>query len=221
MTRAGPHTSIPHRFGRRHVLPIVQTIIYCLLAFWGLHDRYPRQTASWRSADIVSVQEDGAVEWEPRHIDSPPPRGFRVAIAINFPALVPAAVIIIPISVFLHAPSSFSNDVVAMSVIGLFVPFIWYAAGWWFDDRRGRNPPRLFSFSARSQTVFVVLGLVISIPILPLGFIASIAVVFGGWRHADVALGLFFWSAWIAYVTLRRAIRLRAHPLPSSQTRGT
>jgi hypothetical protein len=203
------HSCIPPRFGCRHVLPIIQTVLYCALVLWGFHERYPRRAASTGSADIILAQ-DGTVEWQPRYIDAPPPRGIQAAIAINLPAVLPAAAIIIPVSVYLHPPSSFANDVVAMSAIGVFVPFIWYAAGWWFDDRRGVKPPRLFSLPARWQAVFVVLGLVISIPLLTLSLFASMAVVFGGWRHADVALGLFFWSAWTAYISLRSTLRLRA-----------
>jgi hypothetical protein len=120
-------------------------LLYCALVWWGFRERYPAKATIWeRPTDYVLVQE-GAVQCDPRYIDGPPPRGIRIAWALNLPAIVPALLILLPAGMLSRHFASFASDLLTVASIGVFVPFIWYGVGWWIDDRRGRFPPKLFT----------------------------------------------------------------------------
>lgn len=170
----------------------------------------PKVSASGPPSEYVLVQE-GAIQWDPRYIDGPPPLGFTVAWAVNLPALVPALLILLPAGILLRQLSSFASDVLAVASVGMFVPLIWYCVGWWIDDRLGRFPPRLFRLPKLWQEIVVATGLLFSLPTLILGMILLISGLALGevWRHAEILVGMLGWSGWLSWISLAQAIQFR------------
>jgi hypothetical protein len=155
--------------------------------------------------------QEATVEWDPRYIDGPPPWAFTTAWAINLPALVPALLILIPASMLTGDLASFTSDMLAVASIGAFVPILWYGAGWWIDDRRGRFPPRLFSLPILWQQILAAIALLLSLPALVVGIISLISGLALGvtWRLAEIVASLLGWSGWIFWISLAHVNRLR------------
>src|SRR5215813_2597961 len=95
------------RLAWRHLLPIIQILLYCALAWWGFRERYPSKVSAWKPPSEYVLVQEGAVQWDPRYIDGPPPPGFTVAWALNLPALVLALLILLPAGILLRHLSSF------------------------------------------------------------------------------------------------------------------
>ncbi len=149
----------------RHLLPILQTLLYCGLVWWGLHERYPARVLH-RPLTLTPVQEGAGVQWDPIYIDGPPPTGFVAATCLNLPALLPALLLILPLSFLFKDVASFGSDVIFAVGFGVFVPLLWYAVGWWADSRLGRFPPALFTPQILLQRILAALTLLISAPLL-------------------------------------------------------
>jgi hypothetical protein len=120
-----PCSGARHGLGWRHFLPIVQTLFYCALTWWGLRERFlTRQVMGWEpQAEFVLIQE-GTVHWDPRYTDGPLPLCIKVAVALNLSAVVPALLILLPIGMSSLDLSSFASELLAAVSIGLFVPFV-------------------------------------------------------------------------------------------------
>jgi hypothetical protein len=184
-------------------------LLYCALVWWGFRERYPAKATIWeRPTDYVLVQ-GGAVQCDPRYIDGPPPRGIRIAWALNLPAIVPALLILLPAGMLSRHFASFASDLLTVASIGVFVPFIWYGVGWWIDDRRGRFPPKLFTLPNLWQGILVTIALLLSLPTLVLGLISLISGLALGkvWRHAEILVGMLGWSGWLSWISLAHARR--------------
>jgi hypothetical protein len=197
--------------GWRHLLPIVQTLLYCALVSWGFRERYPSKATVWERPTVYVLVQEGAVQWDPRYIDGPPPRGFTIAWALNLPAVVPAVLILLPAGMLLRHLASFASDLLAVGSIGVFVPLIWYGVGWWIDDRRGRFPPKLFTLPNPWQGILVAIALLLSLPTLVIGIISLISGLALGevGRHAEILVGVLGWSGWLSWISLAQARRLR------------
>ena len=203
--------SMRARLGWRHLLPILQTFLYCALVWWGFRERYPSTVSTWEPPSEYVLVQEGAVHWDPRYIDGPPPRGFRIGWALNLPALVPALLILLPARILFRDLASLTSDVLTVVSIGIFVPVIWYGVGWWIDNRRGRFPPKLFALPILRQKILVALALLMSLPTLVLGIIFFISGLALGetWRHAEIVGGMLGWSAWLCWISLAQVKRFR------------
>ena len=203
--------NIKGRLGWRHLLPIAQILLYCALAWWGFRESYPSKFSAWEPPSEYVLVQEGRVQWDPRYIDGPPPRGFTIALALNLPALVPAVLILLPASVLLKNLGSFGSDLLAVASIGAFVPLLWYWVGWWIEDRRGRFPPKHFTLSSLWQGILVTIALLLSLPTLIIGLILLISgLAYGGvWRHVEILAGMLGWSGWLFWISLARARRFR------------
>lgn len=196
------------RHGWRHLLPIVQTLLYGALVWWGFRERYSSELSAFEQpSEYVLVQEGEGVEWNPRYVDAPPPRGFTIAWALNLPAVLPALLILVPAGALLKNPGSFARDLLAAGIIGVFVPFIWYGVGWWIDDRLGRSAPRLFTLPTPLRVILAAIALLLSLPTLALGILLLIWALAHGevGRHADILLGMLGWSGWFFWISLAKA----------------
>jgi hypothetical protein len=150
------------------------------------------------------------VGWEPRYVDGPLPHRFRIACALDVPALVPSLLILFPVSMWFADLGSFASDVVAFAGIGAFVPILWYAVGWWLDDPLGRFPPRVFTLPIRWRKILVAIALMLSLATLLLG--ALTLVVGQAYRSSEITWGMLAWSSWLAWISIAGTKGYRRFP---------
>src|SRR5208282_127494 len=143
----------PWRFGLRHLLPIVESLLYVILWTTGLVIDTQWSAAPPQSPihpRLVYAQETGVIEWKPQ---KPPSFSLptKFAICLNLPSFIAAALLCSA----LHRESLMA----LFWTSGLLGLPLWYAMGRWIDRETGWLP-RPHRYRRNSSVIQWVLALV-------------------------------------------------------------
>lgn len=136
----------------------------------------------------------------------------KLRLQLNLPAVLPSLSIWLPAEMLFKNRSVFTNDMLMVVSLGVFVPPLWYCVGWWIDDQRGSRPRKLFTLSKLWKTILVRATMLLSLPIFILGVIMLLRTLISRqYSDALAALpGMLGWSGWLSWISLTQSKKLFA-----------
>lgn len=176
------------RFGCRRILPIVNLLLYLVLV--GVADSdLVRQAELYKDVNESRIDQ-GETGWDPVYIDAPIPMTKVLAESINFPAVLFA----LP---FGALQKGWRAELLVDSIAAIYLLPLWYAVGRWLDRRSTAvNSGKVLTL-IRKLILFVAGLTLVGIAGL---FMIGLARYPDAWLHLVLALPVFFWPVFLAYV---------------------
>ena len=176
------------RLGYRHVLPIINLLLY--LALVGAADwELLQQVQLYKDVD-ASRTAQGETGWDPVYIDAPIPMTKILAETINFPAVLFA-------TPFGALQKGWRAELLVDSIAAVYLLPLWYAVGRWKDRQ---------SIFVRSSLVLTLIRkFILLVAGLATAGIAGLFVIGlvrypNAWPNFLLALPIFFWPLFLGYV---------------------
>ena len=163
----------------RGILPLVHIAIYTVLVGWGYQER------------CLSLPATGAIQLEPFSVDHPPPFGYRLAVAINLPALLPLGLIAAALPQLLTGLDPCQMELTQLAILGSFAYLLWTGIGWWIDRKKAGGPQL-----GPPRRILMVAVLLVSVPAVLIGLIATTSALLSFDSNAAVfAAGTLWFGA--------------------------
>jgi predicted Co/Zn/Cd cation transporter (cation efflux family) len=178
------------RLGFRQILPVFLLTLYVILVVSGERQREPltpEDREFLANSDMLRA----------------PPVVIQIALAVNLPAIALALPVALAVH-YLGGRRVKHGEGATYSVVGCFVPILWYLVGRWVDRRTGRIPSVMRKPSKVTKACLVLLVI--------LTLLAAAASAGSHLAGGDrvMRLSVFLWSpfgAAVLYVRMTRETR--------------